>query len=51
MATATTVGTTSGTTVNKVWKTIQGELATAIQFDNAEWDMVDDFVQPEDTPS
>ena len=50
MATASTVVTTSGTTVQKVWKTIQGELATAIQFDNAEWDMVDDFVAPEDTP-
>ena len=50
MATATTVVTTSGTDVNKVWKIIQGELATAIQFDNAEWDMVDDFVPPEGLP-
>lgn len=50
MATATNVVTTSGSTVNKVWRKVQGDLAVAIQYDNAEWDMVDDFVAPEDTP-
>ena len=47
---ATTVVTTSGTTVQKVWRKIQGELATAIQYDCEEWDMAEDFFPSEDTP-
>src|SRR3990167_2467229 len=50
MATATTVITTSGTSVNNIWRIVQGELAQGLQFDNDEWDMVDDFVPPEDLP-
>jgi hypothetical protein len=50
MATATTSVTTSGTDVNKVWRIVQGELAQGIQFDNDEWEMVDDFTPPEDLP-
>ena len=50
MATATTVVTTSGTTVNNIWRIVQGELAQGIQFENDEWNMVDDFVPPEDLP-
>lgn len=50
MATATTVITTSGTSVSNLWRIVQGELAQGLQFDNDEWDMVDDFVPPEDLP-
>lgn len=50
MATASTTVTTSGTSVANIWRTIQGDLATGIQFENEEWDMVDDFVPPEDLP-
>jgi hypothetical protein len=50
MATATTVATTSGSTVNVVWRKVQGDLAVGLQFDNDEWNMVDDFVAPEGTP-
>lgn len=50
MATASTVVTTSGTTVQKVWRKIQGDLATAIQYDCEEWDMAEDFLPSEDTP-
>ena len=50
MAVATTSITTSGTSVNKVWKKIQGSLAEGIQFESEEFDMVDDFAAPEDTP-
>lgn len=32
------------------WKIIQGELAEGIQFNNAEWDMAEEFTPPEDTP-
>lgn len=50
MATAATTVTTSGTTVVNIWRTIQGDLATGLQFENDEWEMVDDFVPPEDLP-
>ena len=50
MATADTTVTTSGTSVANIWRIVQGELAQGIQFDNDEWDMVDDFVPPEDLP-
>lgn len=50
MATASTATTTSTSTVNVVWRKIQGDLAVGLQFDNEEWNMVDDFVPPEDTP-
>ena len=50
MATASTTVTTSGTTVSNIWRIVQGELAQGIQFENDEWNMVDDFVPPEDLP-
>lgn len=50
MATAATAVTTGGTDVNKVWRIVQGDLAQGIQFENDEWNMVDDFVPPEDLP-
>ena len=49
MAIATTI-TTSTSDLNKVWKKIQGKVAQAIQFDNQEWDMFDEFYAPEGTP-
>lgn len=50
MATAATSITTGGTDVNKIWRIVQGDLAQGIQFENDEWEMVDDFVPPEDLP-
>src|SRR3990167_9371986 len=50
MATAATTVTTSGTSVANIWRIVQGELAQGIQFENDEWNMVDDFVPPEDLP-
>jgi hypothetical protein len=50
MATAATAVTTSGSDVSKIWRIVQGELAQGIQFENDEWEMVDDFVPPEDLP-
>ncbi len=50
MATASTSITTSGTSVSGIWRIVQGELAQGIQFENDEWNMVDDFVPPEDLP-
>ena len=50
MATASTTVTTSGTTVSNIWRIVQGELAQGLQFENDEWNMVDDFVPPEDLP-
>lgn len=50
MAALATTVTTSTSDLNKVWKKIQGDLAVAVQFDNAEWDMFDDFIAPEGTP-
>lgn len=49
MAEASTVVTTSGTTLQKVWRKIQGEVAEGIQYKNVEWDMMEDFVPPEGT--
>ena len=50
MATASTTVTTSGTTVSNIWRIVQGELAQGLQFENDEWNMVDDFVPPADPP-
>lgn len=50
MAALSTTITTSTSDLNKVWKKIQGKVATAIQFDNDEWDMFDEFMAPEGTP-
>jgi hypothetical protein len=50
MSTAATAVTTGGTDVNKIWRIVQGDLAQGIQFENDEWNMVDDFVVPEDLP-
>ena len=50
MAQADTAVTTSGSSVSNIWRIVQGELAQGIQFDNDEWNMVDDFVPPEDLP-
>lgn len=50
MATASTVVTTSGSNVTNIWRQVQGDLATGLQFENEEWEMVDDFVPPEDLP-
>ena len=50
MATASTTVTTSGSNVNNIWRQVQGDLAVGLQFENEEWDMVDDFVPPEDLP-
>jgi len=49
MALTTTI-TTATSDLNKVWRKIQGKLAMAVQFDNAEWDMFDEFMAPEGTP-
>ena len=50
MAAASTVITTSGSSVNNIWRQVQGDLAVGLQFENDEWDMVDDFVPPDDLP-
>lgn len=50
MAVAATTITTSGSNVNNIWRQVQGDLAVGLQFENEEWDMVDDFVPPEDLP-
>lgn len=50
MAVASTVVTTSGSSVNNIWRQVQGDLAVGLQFENDEWEMVDDFVPPEDLP-
>ena len=50
MALASTTVTTSGTSVSNIWRIVQGELAQGLQFENDEWNMVDDFVPPEDLP-
>ena len=50
MAIADTVVTTATSTLNKVWRKIQGTVSQAIQFDNAEWDMFEEFFAPEGTP-
>jgi len=50
MAALSTTITTATSDLNKVWRKIQAKVAQAIQFDNAEWDMFDEFIAPEDTP-
>lgn len=50
MAALSTTITTATSDLNKVWRKIQAKVATAIQFDNQEWDMFDEFYAPEGTP-
>ncbi len=50
MAALSTTITTATSDLNKVWRKIQAKVAQAIQFDNAEWDMFDEFYAPEGTP-
>ena len=49
MAEASTVVTTSASSLQKVWRKIQGDVAEGIQYKNVEWDMMEDFVPPEGT--
>ena len=50
MAAVATTITTATSDMAKAWKKIQGKIAQAIQFDNVEWDMFDEFFAPEGTP-
>lgn len=50
MAIASTNTVLSASTVNVLWRKVQGDVATGLQFDCEEWNMVDDFVPPEGTP-
>lgn len=34
---------TSGTDLNKMWRKVQGDVATAIQFESEEWDLLDNL--------
>jgi hypothetical protein len=50
MAALSATITTATSDMAKAWKKIQAKIAQAIQFENVEWDMFDEFFAPEGTP-